>query len=190
MSLYLSLPSAKQASSFTHQCIVSLLTNTGNSEKWLTSFARRTGELLHIRSRIRTWGSEIMNSWALAALAALMMSSLDTRSLGRPYAIFSATEREKRTGSWGHTGKIIIRPSLTQYTLRVHTWFTIEITLAHSLLSNILTSSPATVIRPCVGWRKSETQTHQHDVKAASELVFTDFKWEEGESINLIEACQ
>lgn len=50
---------------------------------------------------MRTWGREIMNSCALAALAAFTMSSLETFSSGRPYAMFSPTETENRTGSWG-----------------------------------------------------------------------------------------
>ena len=46
-----------------------------------------------------TCGSEIIKSWAFAAFAALITSSLETSSSGSPYAIFSPTETENRTGS-------------------------------------------------------------------------------------------
>ena len=48
---------------------------------------------------MQTWGSEIMNSWALAALAASIISSLEMLSSGKPYAMFSPTDTENKTGS-------------------------------------------------------------------------------------------
>lgn len=61
---------------------------------------------------MQTWGSEIMNSWALAALAASITSSLEMLSSGKPYAMFSPTDTENKTGSCNSEIKV---PTLNNY---------------------------------------------------------------------------